>query len=124
MTRPRRDCRPLLWRLKRHAFMREQPSLAFKAAAIFDQRAVGADQAMAGQHNADRVGTVGMADRAHRAGPVELRGQRAITHGAAGWNFWQRAPDLALERRAGDAPFDRIQTIEIAFEISRECPSN
>ena len=49
-----------------HALMRQQPALALEAAAIFDQRTAGADQAMTGQDDAERIGAIGMADRAHR----------------------------------------------------------
>src|SRR6266702_5921111 len=101
-----------------HALMLEQPALALQTAAIFDPRAVGADQAMAGHHDADRVAAVGVADRAHGPGDIQFRGQRAVAHGGAGWNLWQRGPDLVLERRAGHAPLDRLEAIEIALEIS------
>src|SRR5438034_10777753 len=36
-------------------------------------------------------------------------------------NFWQRGPDLVLEWRAGHAPFDRFEAIEVAFEIRCQC---
>src|ERR1700675_481224 len=104
-------------KLKHHAFVLQQPALSLQPAAIFDPRAVGADQAMTGDHYADRIGAIGVADRAHRVGCVKFRRQRAIAHRRSGGDFWQRVPDLLLEWRAGHAPSDRGQASEIAFEI-------
>ena len=50
--------------LDRNALVSQQPSLAVQSAAILDQRAVGADQAMTGHNDADRIGAIGVADRA------------------------------------------------------------
>src|SRR4030081_3252612 len=100
--------------------MLQQPALALEPAAILDQRAAGADQAMTGHDDAERIGAIGMADRARRPGHAELGRQRAIAHGGAGRNFWQRVPGLALERRAANAPFDRLEAIEVALEIIRQ----
>ncbi len=47
------------WISADRAFVFKQPLLAVEAAAIAGQRAVGADDAVAGDDNADRVGTVG-----------------------------------------------------------------
>ena len=67
-----------------HALVREQPSLARKPAAIFDQRTVGADQAMTGHDDAERVRAIGVAERPHRLRHAELGRQCAVGHGRAG----------------------------------------
>src|SRR5712672_2444450 len=121
-TAQARLCPPyvLVWRFTDltfhvHALMREQPSLALKPAAIFDQRAVGADQAMARHDDAERIRAVGMAERAHRLWHAELCRQCAIGHGRSRRYLRQARPDLALERCAGHAPFNRLQSSEIAL---------
>src|SRR5262249_55930861 len=98
--------------------MLQQPALALKSAAIFYQRSVGADQAMAGDHDADRICAIGVTDRAHRSGHLELRRQRAITHRAARRYRRQCRPDPALERRSCNAPSDGAEAVEVTLEIS------
>src|SRR5262245_55829079 len=88
------------------ALVPQEPALSFQPAAVFHQRAAGADQAVAGQDDADRVGAVGVADGAHRAWRVETGRERAVAQRGACGNVRQRLPDLLLERRAGDTPFD------------------
>src|SRR5436190_8646123 len=85
--------------IQRDALVPEQPALALQPAAIFDQRAVGADQAVTGHDDTDRIGAVGMADRTHGFRHVQSRRQRAVAHGGAHGNLRQRSPDFVLERR-------------------------
>ena len=51
-----------------YALVLQQPALPRESAAIFDQRTVGADQAMTGQHHADRVRAIGVTDGANGPG--------------------------------------------------------
>ena len=41
--------------VQHHAFVLQQPALALQSAAVLDQRTIGADQAMAGQDDAERI---------------------------------------------------------------------
>ena len=45
-----------------HALVLQQPALAFQPAAVLHQRAAGADQAVTRQHDANRIGAIGVAD--------------------------------------------------------------
>src|SRR5690242_19875320 len=74
------------------AFMRQEPTLAFDAAAIAGERAVGADHAMAGHDDADGVGAVGKADGPDRLGPADAPRQLAVGERAAARDLAQRAP--------------------------------
>ena len=82
-------------------FMLEQPLLARQAAAVAGQRAVRADDAMAGHDDADRVLAVGQARRAHRLGLADAPRQLGVADGLAAPDLAQRPPDALLERGAG-----------------------
>jgi hypothetical protein len=62
-----------------------------------------------------------MADGADGFGHPKPRRQRAIAQRRARGYPGQCVPDLLLERRAGDAPFDRSEAVEIALEIAGQC---
>jgi len=78
----------------------EQPALAGQAAAVAGERAVGADHAVAGDDDADRVAAVGQAHGAGGCGTAELLGERAVRRGGAVGNCLQRLPHLLVEGRA------------------------
>src|SRR5262249_31584707 len=84
---------------KSRALVLEQPSLALDPAAIARERAIGADDAMAWDHEADRIGAVGVADRAHRPRTAEFCGERAVAQRRARRDAGEPRPDSALERR-------------------------
>src|SRR4051812_29316400 len=64
-------------------FVIEQPALARDAAGVTGQLAIGADDAMAGHDDTDRICTIRCADSAARARAVELRRECAIRRRAA-----------------------------------------
>src|SRR4051812_24930232 len=90
------------------AFERQQSLLGLDAgaAAIADESAVGADDAMAGDDDRDRIAPTGGADRACRT--AERRGYFAVAAGAAVWNFQHRLPHKLVER----GPLGRQRQIE------------
>src|SRR5438270_55904 len=109
--------------------MREQPALALDPATIVDQRTIGADQAMAGNHDAERVRTVGMADHQHRRAdrrlqPIERKCLRPLRAHVRAFGFFRmtlRARDLpptdaAPRRRATAASAPRATTIRPATD--------
>src|SRR3954452_3031808 len=100
--------------------MLEQPALAVETAAIAGERAIGPDQAVTGNDDTDGIGSVGVADRAHRFGDAEFCRQRAVAHRGAGRDGRQRGPDALLERCAAETTWNRCESIELAGEIARE----
>src|SRR5690606_6273877 len=82
------------------AFQLQQEMLGRQAAAEAGEGAVGADHAVAGQDDRQRVAAVGGADRAHRCGAADAQRKLRIADGAAIGDIPQRQPYLALERRA------------------------
>src|ERR1700682_1051785 len=101
--------------------MREQPALALDATAIAGQRSIRPDDAMTGDDDADRITTVGKADRAHRGGSTDAPRQRRVGDRLAAPDLPQRPPDPALE--FGPAGGDRqgVDRREITGEISTDC---
>ena len=69
-----------------------------EAAAVAGQRAVGADHAVAGDDDRDRVAVVGAADRARRGGLADRARDVAVAGGLAERDPEQRRPDRLLER--------------------------
>src|SRR5215472_5192950 len=100
--------------------MLEQPALAREAAAISRERAVGADDAMARDDDADGIAAIGAADGANGAGTAEARSERAIAQRRARRDGGEPGPDAPLKRRAGGAPGDRREARDIAVEIAAE----
>ena len=99
------------------AFVLQKPAFAVDAAAIAGERAVGADDPVAGHHDGDRVLAVGGTGGADRRGPPGAPGQLAIGDRPAGGDLAQFGPDPLLEWRplglagslsiAADRPSDR-----------------
>ena len=77
--------------------MLQQPLLAMQAAAVFGERAIRPDQAVAGHHDADRIGAVGGAYGADRGGLADAFGEVAISHGLSRRHLAQIAPHELLE---------------------------
>src|SRR5579864_6270062 len=97
--------------------MREQPALPREPAAIAGQGAVGADDAVAGDDDADRVRAVRQAHGAHRAGTTDLPRERAIGERLAAGDGAERAPDRLLEGCAADRDGKIVDRVELAREI-------
>lgn len=97
--------------------MLQQPALALDAAAIAGQRAAAADEAVAGDDEADGVEGIGEADGAGRVRPVEQRRDLAVAAGLARRYRAQRFPALLLKSRPAAVDRDRIERGEVAVEI-------
>src|SRR4030095_9140451 len=94
------------------------PALAFEPAAIAGERTVRADEAMAWNHDADRVGAVREADRTHRQRTLQPLRQPPIAQGGPRWDFPQGAPHSALERRAAGLDGNLVDGLQFACEIA------
>src|SRR3954451_20003619 len=77
-------------------------ALAVEAAGITAERAVAADHAMAGNEHRDMIVAIGGADRTNGGGLADGGRDLGITAGLPERNLAQLAPNLLLERRAGD----------------------
>src|SRR4030095_5249998 len=99
-----RRCMALISTLRKQRnkarFVREQPPLAFNAAAITRQAAVGSDDAMTRHDDSDRVVAVCETDRSGRARSVDALREPSIAFCPAKRDIAHRAPDRPLERRA------------------------
>src|SRR5262245_24431876 len=87
------------------AFVGEQPSLALDAAAVAGERAVGADDAVAGHNDADGIVAIGMAGGAYRRLAADPASEVGIADGRSAGDCAQGLPDPALE--VGAAGCDR-----------------
>src|SRR5882762_7644166 len=76
----------------------EQSSLALQPASVAGQRSVGADHAVAGNDDRDRIAGVGEAHGARRRGMADAPRDLAVADGLAVGNVLQGAPDEPLER--------------------------
>src|SRR5262245_57888955 len=72
--------------VREDAFVAEQPPLAVESAAVARQRPVGADDAMAGHDDGDRIRAVRRPDGPHRRGLSNPLRQLGIRDGRAGRN--------------------------------------
>src|SRR5579863_3186055 len=82
------------------AFEVEQETLELEAAAVAGERAVGADDAVAGDDHGDRVAPVGAADGAACRGASDRLGDLGVGPGLAVGDGDQGLPDAALESGA------------------------
>src|SRR2546425_6509195 len=97
----------MVWPLRRRQdirgedarFVVEQPLLRWQAAAEAGQRTVGANDAMAGEDDADGIGPVRSAERASRRGDAERRRLPSVAGRGAERDIGQRAPRRQLEAR-------------------------
>src|SRR4051794_11674503 len=97
----------------------EQGALAFQAASVAGERPVGADDAVAGDDDGDRVAAIGGADRARGPGALDALGELAVADRLAVGDRAQRLPDLLLERRAGERQVD-VEVAPVAGEVLGE----
>ena len=79
--------------------MREQSPLEREPATEAGQAAVGADHAMAGHHDRQRVAPVRRADCAHRGGRPDARRDAGVALDRVVRNARERVPDALLEWR-------------------------
>src|SRR4051794_10780632 len=77
----------------------EKDALAADLAAVAGHRPIGADHAMAGDHDRQRVAAVGGADGAAGGGPADRAGELAVARRLAVRDREQSRPHGALERR-------------------------
>src|SRR5688500_10888543 len=99
------------------ALVRQQPALALDPAAIADQAAGTAHDAVAGYHEADRVAPVGGTHRPRRARQAEMAGELAVAARPARRDLAQGRPDAPLERRAAAVGGDVRKRVEPVVEI-------
>ena len=102
------------------AFVHQQPTLPLQSAAIAGERRIGADDAVTGHDDRDRVGAIGQAHRAHRLGLPDAGRQRAIADRAAARDAAQFVPYRALEVGAVGGGLDIVDPVEPALEIGLE----
>src|SRR5881296_2059675 len=81
-------------------FVVEQPLLDRQPAAEAGQGTVRADDAMAGEHDTNRIRSVRGADRSSRGRDAEPGRLTSVGRGGPEWNLRQRAPGRHLEARA------------------------
>jgi hypothetical protein len=102
------------------SFVVEEPALAVHAAAISGERAVGPDDAMAGNDYADGVGAIRGADGADRIRLADSPGEFAVRDGGAAGDVAESAPDGALKVGAGGFYGDVVDGVEVAGEVAGE----
>src|SRR5690606_2341368 len=102
-------------RLRR--FVRQQPALALQPACVTGQGSLGADDAVAGHDDPDRIGSVGQPHGAHRRGLADGLRQLAVAPGPSRRNGAQRRPDRALEVGAAGLHGEAVQRRQVAVEI-------
>ena len=108
-------------------FVAEQPSFPLHACREAGERAIGADDAVAGDDDGKRVTAIGGADGASLVCPAEPPGLLAVGHRAAEGDRAKDLPGGALERRAGRIE-GKIkgcpQASEICLQLLRGCPED
>ena len=103
------------------AFLLEQGALAFDAPAVAAQALVRPDDAVAGNHQRDRVSGAGIGHGAAGAGLADGGGDLAVAARLAGGNGLQFAPDLQL--KGGRAQVQRQIDIRLpAFQVGDNPP--
>lgn len=99
----------------------QQLDLAFEAARITGQGAVAADDAVARHDDRNRVQADRCANRAGGRRAADRHGDLAVAAQHAGFDLEQRAPHLALERRAVQVE-PQVEVLQPAGEILRQLP--
>lgn len=87
--------------------MLEEPGFAVESAAISGEGTIGADDAVAGDHDSDGIGTVGEADCSYRSGLADFSCELQVGNCGAAGDGSQGAPDFALEGSAGGFDWQR-----------------
>src|SRR5438067_10810329 len=99
------------------ALVFEEPALAFDAAAVAGEGAVGADDAMTGDDNSDGIGAVGEADCPDCGWAADSIGEFAVGDGGAERNLSQSLPYLTLEGRAIGFDWEGVDGGEVSCEV-------
>src|SRR5580704_567625 len=100
------------------AFVVEQPAFALDPAAVAGERAVGADDSMTGDDDANRIGAVGQAHRSYRGGTAEACGEVSVGNGRAARDLAQGTPEVALEGRACGRDGQGIDGMQLAGKVA------
>ena len=93
---------------------------AFDASSVAGEGAAGADDAVAGHEDGDRVRAVGEAHGAGGFGSSDALGKLRVADGGSARDVAEGAPDLALKRRAGGFYGNVVERGEISGEIAAE----
>ena len=104
--------------------MTKQPPFALNAAAIPGKACIRADDAVARNHDRNRIGAIGKANSASGVRAPKLSRQRAITQRRPRPNAAQCRPDLLLKRRASCRNRNRIDRGQVSREITGKWPPN
>src|SRR5438067_4416230 len=102
-------------------FVVEQPLLDRQPAAEAGQGTIGADDAMAGEHDTHWIRSIGGADGSGRGRNAESGRLASIGRSAPEWNLRQRAPGRDLETRALEVEWD-VKRAPLAGEVLVELP--
>src|SRR3954454_12825860 len=108
------SCRRLL---QSDALMNKQPALPADPAAISGETPISTDDAVARNHNGNRVCAVGQANSTDRFRAPQLTRQRPITRRRSGSDLLECRPTLALKGRASGRHGNGVDREEIAYEI-------
>lgn len=100
--------------------MLQEPALALHAAAVAGEGAVGSDDAVARDNDADGVGAVGQSYRPDCGGAADSFGEFGVGERGTVGDFSQRAPYLALEGGACCLHGQIVDDGEIAGEVAAD----
>src|SRR4051812_33293880 len=100
--------------------MVEQPALAWQAAAVASERAVGANNAMARHDDRNWIRSVGGAHGATCRGAADLVCDLSVAFRRAWFDRSKRSPYSTLERCAGSRGVNIVESVEVAFEVGVE----
>ena len=101
-------------------FVGQEPPLVLQAAAISSEGAIRTDDAMAGDDNRNRVGTIRGADRPAGALAPDERRELSVGRGAPGRDGPERFPHFLLERGAASDNGNVIDGMEVTLEVRLE----
>ena len=97
--------------------MNKQPALTADPATVSGETPISTDDAVARNHNGNRVCAVGQANSTDRFRAPQLTRQRPITHRRSGSDRPECRPNLALKGRASGRHGNGVDREEIAKEI-------
>ena len=100
--------------LQSDTLMNKQPALPADPAAVSGETPISTDDAVARNHNGNRVRAVGQANSTDRFRAPQLTRQRPITHRRSGSDRPERRPNLALKGRASGRHGNGVDREEIA----------
>ena len=94
--------------------MNKQPALPADPAAVSGETPISTDDAVARNHDGNRVRAVGQANSTDRFRAPQLTRQRPITHRRSGSDRPECRPNLALKGRASGRHGNGVDREEIA----------